>query len=131
MALQPEILFTIPCDDIRQEMNGKFILIGVYSEAFIPERFPTPVRLMLALFVSIDQAGLHAIELELRHESASPPAVSFKMEFEATAPVKQALIPIPRASLLIGQPGDLTVHYGPDKIEIMRLAITPPNAIAA
>jgi hypothetical protein len=131
MALQPKVLFAIPCDDIRQEANGKFILIGVYSEAFVPERLPTPVRLVLALFMDIEEAGLHEIELELRHQSASPPAVALKMQFEAAAPVKQAMIPIPPASLLIGQPGDLTVHYGPDKIEIMRLAITPPNSIAA
>lgn len=130
MVSQPKVLFVVPCDDIRQEMNGKFILIGVYSEAFIPERLPAPVRLVLALFVDVDQAGAHTIELELRHESASPPVSTLKMEFEATAPVKQALIPIPRASLLVGQPGDLTVHYGPDKTEIMRLAIAPPNTIA-
>ena len=129
--MQPKVRFVLPCDDIRQEMNGKFILIGLYSEAFVPERLPTPVRLVLALFVDIDEPGVYALELELRHDSATPPSAVLRLEFEASAPTKQALIPIPPASLLIGQPGDLTVHYGPDKVEIMRLAITRPNATAS
>lgn len=129
-TLQPKFRFAFPCDDIRQETNGKYILIGVYTEAFVPEHLPMTARLALALFVDIAEAGPHVIDLELRLEGASQPAATMKFEFEAAASTRQALIPIPSVPLLIGQPGDLTVHYGPDKMEVMRLTITPPNASA-
>lgn len=38
-AIQPTLLFSILCDDIRQENNGKFILIGLF-ETIGATKFP-------------------------------------------------------------------------------------------
>lgn len=38
-SIQPSLLFSVLCDDIRREDNGKFMLIGLF-EAIGAKRFP-------------------------------------------------------------------------------------------
>lgn len=43
------------CDDIRREMTGKDILIGVYSGHLLVQRFPAPV--VLAIWMPFERVG--------------------------------------------------------------------------
>lgn len=64
MAVTPRGFF---CDDIRTEMNGKYLLIGLYPGSLItyfPNAFVT-----LATFVEIDglALGAHEVSLSVRY----------------------------------------------------------------
>lgn len=39
MNIKPDLQFSVVCDDVRQEANGKFMLIGLF-EAINAKRFP-------------------------------------------------------------------------------------------
>jgi hypothetical protein len=36
----PEVIFPIICDDIRQEVGGKFSVMGIYSDNIVLNKFP-------------------------------------------------------------------------------------------
>ena len=40
MKIKPNLQFSVLCDDVRQENNGKFMLIGIF-EAINAKKFPT------------------------------------------------------------------------------------------
>lgn len=54
----------IVCDDIRREISGKDIIIGVYQGAILVPRFP--VNLLLSLWVHLDCAKPGTYQLNFR-----------------------------------------------------------------
>ena len=62
--MTPKIDFAIPCDDIRREDNGKFILLGVYGRDIGTTTVPATILLTLALFMSADEPGEWDVEFE-------------------------------------------------------------------
>ncbi|MDL2410455.1 hypothetical protein PY650_33725 [Rhizobium calliandrae] len=53
------------CDDIRQEVTGKFILIGVYPGDLVPGRIPSSVPMGAMVRVHGLQKGVHEVEMVL------------------------------------------------------------------
>lgn len=53
------------CDDIRQEMNGKFILIGIYGKAIVPNALPARLGLSLWLELEDVRAGNHEVQMHI------------------------------------------------------------------
>jgi hypothetical protein len=51
------------CDDIRQEMNGKFILIGVYTGEML--LFASPTNLSMATFIELYGLPLGGAQIRL------------------------------------------------------------------
>jgi len=39
MQMKPDLVYSVLCDDVRQEMNGKFIFIGVFQNIWA-QNFP-------------------------------------------------------------------------------------------
>ena len=39
MHMRPDLVYSVLCDDVRQEVNGKFIFIGVFQNIWA-QRFP-------------------------------------------------------------------------------------------
>lgn len=120
---RPTVHFAVACDDIRQENNGKFFLIGVYSDAFSPSQFPTPATLRIALFVTIESVGKHRLIVELKQENNPQIFGELIMDFETIAAASRTILPLPPINFLLGQPGDLLLLEGVDKREVMRLPV--------
>jgi hypothetical protein len=57
------------CDDIRQEFNGKVLLIGIYQGLLVTPSFP--FAMMLSTYVDIRgvPAGLHTFDISAQYES--------------------------------------------------------------
>lgn len=58
------IKYTIICDDIRREDNGKQILIGVYSEEIGISSFPS--TLTLAMWLQCKADGMGEVNFDFR-----------------------------------------------------------------
>lgn len=55
--------YVLVCDDIRQEGNGKHLLIGVYSSAIIVPDFPARITLAFFLRCTANQTGSFPFEM--------------------------------------------------------------------
>jgi hypothetical protein len=60
--------YTLMCDDIRQENNGKFIIIGLYTPNIVVPQVPF-VLPTLAFFqmVECDRPGAFTVRMRLEH----------------------------------------------------------------
>lgn len=64
-APRVRVLSAVVCDDVRQEKNGKEILIGVYSGAITVHRIPSP-PLPLRCWVNLKIQGPGTVKLGFR-----------------------------------------------------------------
>jgi hypothetical protein len=60
-----EIDTVVVCDDIRQENNGKWLLIGVYARDIVVANLPADLRLAIWLLVTPKQLGASTIKLRI------------------------------------------------------------------
>jgi hypothetical protein len=60
--ISADVLF---CDDIRQETNGKFILIGVYTGDLIPGLVPATIPMAMLLRIHGLNSGKHQFRMTL------------------------------------------------------------------
>jgi hypothetical protein len=130
--------YTIFCDDLRQESNGKLIYIGVYTSEMIifgdpPMLLPTFVAVttyrerpresdapvQIKMFVP----GAPDVELEL--PVASMRSTQFAPEIEGEDRMHSALIPIRSSPLVVRQEGLIKVraYRGDDEIRLGALAV--------
>lgn len=84
------IPFALLCDDVRQEVNGKFIAVGIYSSIIIDE-YPTTVRFWLLIKIIADETGFH--EIRFRIKIGGEVSYEWSIEMEVTA-VGENLLPI-------------------------------------
>jgi len=62
----PKVLFAILCDDVRQEVAGKFSLMGIFGQFHVSDfRNPLPPFNIYAK-IEFEQAGNFPIEVEFR-----------------------------------------------------------------
>lgn len=60
--------FTLICDDVRQENNGKFIAIGIYSSNMTVPQFPFALPyLTFFMFINSDRAGNFPFRMHLEN----------------------------------------------------------------
>jgi len=64
MALPIDVETVVLCDDIRQEANGKFLLIGVYGGNIVVPSFPA--NLNLAVWILGHAATSGKVQVRLR-----------------------------------------------------------------
>lgn len=91
-----KIVNAIVCDDIRQETNGKFILVGVYADEIVAHELPLRINLSFMVQVKLDTETSFSIEArtvrndgtEFVSEKANfgslPPAATVTMFFVGT-----------------------------------------------
>jgi len=60
--------YTIMCDEMRREDNGKFLLIGVYSDTMLSPTFPFRLPgLTFFMKMDSDRPGSWSIRMRLEH----------------------------------------------------------------
>jgi len=101
LKLSPAVI----CEDIRQEINGKYILIGVFSADIRVVQFPIPVS--FALWLPTIAEGTGSVNIEVRIVS---PTGAFLAQAKANVEIGVAgrgAIPVPPAVVQIQEPGML------------------------
>ncbi len=73
MALMPiNHKYTLLCDEVRQENNGKFLIIGMYTPDIVLATLPTVMPLTFFSVFDADRIGHFALTMKLQHaESGS------------------------------------------------------------
>ena len=59
--------YTVICDDVRQEANRKFILIGVYISQLIVEQIPANLKLTFFQLLDCNTPGTYSAKINLAH----------------------------------------------------------------
>jgi hypothetical protein len=56
------------CEDVREEINRKHTLVGVYSGGILVAKFPANIRLAAFLELSFQTDGKHILFLRMRYK---------------------------------------------------------------
>lgn len=105
--------YAILCDDIRQEKNGKLILIGIYSGDILLRDFPS--NLLLSMLLHGKASADCSITIEIRYrvefENAEPYEVFAKgeMQIKGTEEPNEFYVPLPRVPIEFSGAGNLSV----------------------
>jgi hypothetical protein len=119
-----DVTFVVPCDEVRQEINGKFIALGIYSERLVVPQFPFQMAMSFFLWVKAKPDREYESEYEVILEPEEKPAARFGFGFKSGENMtERAGIPLPAVPLNIGQAGALVLRDFQTKKELLRLPI--------
>jgi hypothetical protein len=96
------------CDMVRQEMNGKFIAIGIYSSSVIFAGFPAIGQFQVFAKSRISQPGKHSLHVRTLVSGEEDQHVEAEMEVEK--PSNEWLV-LPLQPIQFKVPGPFTLEY--------------------
>jgi hypothetical protein len=67
-AAEFEIEAIALCDQVRHEISGKLILIGLYNDIIMVQNLPTPLQFTVVPLVRAHKAGPFEVSVELRDQ---------------------------------------------------------------
>lgn len=108
---------TIFCDDIRQEANGKHILIGVYGSDLVPSAFPITFPLAVWLKISDAPRGPHKFKLSLQSPGGSESGVEGDMNIPPEAPANGVVLGFGGFPVQLNGPGTIVALLSIDNAE--------------
>lgn len=60
--------FTLVCDDVRREDNGKLLILGVYNQIILVPQFPVVLPMLTFLhYLDSDRPGTWSVRMRLEH----------------------------------------------------------------
>jgi hypothetical protein len=101
-----EIETAVLCDDIRQERNGKYLLIGVYGGNIIVRSFPTDLQLALWVLARPKTLGRAQVRIRVIGPQQNT-LVEGGLEFELKDPARATIMALPGLPLQIQSVGEL------------------------
>jgi hypothetical protein len=99
----------VACDDIRQEVNGKYILIGVYSGNLGLPVFPAPIALGFWVLARPSHVGDYDVQLRVLGPDGKEVSRG-QMNVRVHAVEDTALV-IPPLPILLAKPGGISLQY--------------------
>ncbi|RYE41672.1 MAG: hypothetical protein EOP24_35940 [Hyphomicrobiales bacterium] len=102
------------CDDLRQEINGKHILIGVYGGSLIPSTLPAQLAICVWLRVTPPIAGPHRFKLGLRTD-AGEAGVQGDLDFAPTSDSHPIAIATGQIPITVTKPGMIEAIFSLDE----------------
>lgn len=99
----------ILCDEVRQEANGKYIIVGIYSGGIAAQSLPANMRLALYLIVKFENAGSQELIIEVASNGAR---ARMELRAEILAPELLMHIPTPPFPLTLTDTSDIVVSLG-------------------
>lgn len=124
---------SIMCEDVREEKNGKYTLVGVYVGDIQFSAIPGNIAIAFFLEVSLKRSGKFEIHFRLSGPGDHSALIKATVLFgEITGP---AVIATPRIDLLVDQEGDFTMEISSDganwtTIAAKRISLNPSLAIS-
>ena len=126
-----EVTFAVPCDTVRQEINGKFIIVGMYTEMLLPFTLPQETEMSFFVWVRSSKAGDYKIEIDLYVEPAEIAVATLNVNFSASGPVANSGVGLPPVRIRINEPGAIVLKVRKEQKEILRLPISAPASQSA
>jgi hypothetical protein len=109
MPREPVISTVLVCDDVREEITHKHILIGVYSGMIAVHAFPAQRPLAFWLAMKATDVGSFALTLRIITPKISP-AAEMTLSFDIPAAGEPFALFTPPLPLPITEPGNLELH---------------------
>ena len=111
-----KIAFSQFCDDIRQEANGKFIIIGCYGDTMQVKSFPVNMR--MSVFVTYTcRGGSRIFNANLKLASGALVGTA-KIEVEENpydeSELAAAQIPVSGLQVMLSREDELVFEFGVD-----------------
>ncbi len=103
-----KIAAVVACDDIRQEINNKAILIGVYSGTLVVPGFPADILIAWWIQLHADREGKYELEVRVLKDGNST-LLRAIIGMEVHTPGWSTLA-LPRAPLQLQAPGHLELE---------------------
>ncbi|HEY8581195.1 MAG TPA: hypothetical protein VIL72_15005 [Beijerinckiaceae bacterium] len=108
---KPTITACLLCDDVRKEINGKDILVGVYGGDVIAADFPAVLTLSLYVEIATGAGGERRMRVRISHESS----VRVEWSGALSLPPDQVVgVGVPAAPVTCPQPGELRIDVAFD-----------------
>jgi hypothetical protein len=105
----PKLISAVLCDDIRQEITGKSILIGAYANELNISSLPAVIPLAIFLAIEPKEQGLVRGKLRVLDPFKMPIFnVQFDLTIANTAPHPMAMGPFP---LNLGSSGKYCIQW--------------------
>jgi hypothetical protein len=130
-----EFRSVVVCDDIRKEVTGKEILIGVYSGEIVLPSFPN--WFPASLWIEVDTPEVGKYDVSLRIGLTNKPPLNIKFRIEVNRPGTSAIV-IPGLQLQAEEECDLVIEVqdGEEwhllrRKKVMRGEVTLPYAVPA
>ena len=101
------------CDDIRQEMNGKYILIGCYGGVMTLSAFPFVTR--LCAFITAELSS-HSADVRVVYKLRSGAKIG-ELSFSVEAPedsggnLERGQIPLPGIPISLSSPDEISISW--------------------
>lgn len=103
-----KITAVVACDDIRQEINNKAILIGVYSGSIVVPSFPADIGVAWWIQLNADKMGKYEVEVRVLKDGNST-LLRGILALDVHTP-GWSTIALPRAPLQLQGPGHLELE---------------------
>jgi hypothetical protein len=113
------------CDQIRQEVNGKLLLIGVYTSSVVFQNFPAAAEFSLFARCHFSKAGDYDFNVELEVGKSSRATVGGKITIEDAS--LEAWLPIYLPPISLPGATTITASYLNDSDEKIRFFSIPVN----
>jgi hypothetical protein len=119
------------CDDIRQEVTGKHLLVGVYSGDLIPASVPSTFPLCVLVRVQ-GIKGHHRFRAKMTSPDGSI-AMDIEDDFDMPPAGDGFPLTFVGATIQVDGPGDITMEIAlddgvPETIGTLKVYIPPPPA---
>jgi hypothetical protein len=113
MPKKPRIVIkhVIVCDDVRRENNGKFILIGVYSNEISFARLPTQFEFVLWVEMDQKESGNTSLQMRCIMKSPEHELFSITMDMKIDEPGHNVAIAIGQIGVLFSTEGTLSIQF--------------------
>lgn len=106
----------IICDDVRQESNGKEILIGVYNDVMLFSAFPAVLpHLNFRIVVDFRGERFEHFTVAIHDDGANVPRMSMTQPVGATKAGQSAIVLVGTGQIKFSQPTTLSVLFGADR----------------
>jgi len=114
----PTVVFAVLCEDVREEVNRKHSLMGVYSGNILVPQFPAHLR--LALYADLNLPGRGEYALSLRANYDGKEQFNLKAQIKSEKLGSSALV-LPSFVLKVPDEGDFVLDYSFDGGEWQQL----------
>lgn len=117
--------YAILCDEIRQEDNGKLLVIGMYTGDILIGNFPGTLPLTILLHGQSDADCSVPIEIrftvEFEDDKPFTASAGGDLNIKGTAQRKEFFTPLPKVPIEFRDKGRLLIDYRIDKKRWRRL----------
>ena len=110
MSATLKVQAALACEDLRTEMNGKWMAVGICGPELSVPAFPAAFNLRFVAIVDISAAGSASFSFRLL-DAEKKIIMSIKGSIDAMQAVKGIFLPIGGAVVSLQSPGEIVLQF--------------------